>query len=178
MNQAQEIDIDVVVEGCKAGNRKHQAELYKHYYRLVFSICYRYLGNSKDAEDKVNDVFIKLFGKIEKYKATGSFEGWLKRLTVNACLDALRKSKTQRMVGEINESTDIYVSVEPEAATFEIHEWVGKLPERERLVLNMYCVEGYSHKEIAEISGISAGNSRLLLHNARGILKTLIEKAG
>jgi len=174
--QNQNLNIEALVKDCASNNREAQEKMYKHFYRLVFSICYRYVGNREDAEDKVNDIFIKLFGKIKQFEHTGSFEGWLKRLTVNACLDALRKEKTQRQMGEINENNDVFIFVQPETSMKEIYNWIGKLPDRERLVLNMYCVEGYSHKEIAEMSGISAGNSRLLLHNARSILKTVMER--
>ncbi|MBZ0327785.1 MAG: sigma-70 family RNA polymerase sigma factor [Altibacter sp.] len=167
--------LDELILQCKKQNTKAQGELYQRYSSTLFSICLRYSPNYVEAEDNLQDAFLTIFKKIEQFKDKGSFEGWMKRVTVNTVLQKYRK---QRVFDISNEE-------QLEAAEEELEDQhvpldfllkiIQELPDRYRLVFSMYVLDGYSHKEIAELLGISDGTSKSNLARARGILKTKIE---
>lgn len=169
--------LDELIIQCKKQDVKAQGELYHKYSGTLFSICLRYSPNYVEAEDSLQDAFITIFKKIEQFKDKGSFEGWMKRVTVNTVLQKYRKQR----VFDIKREDQIEEEVEDEPLEDEgipldfLLKIIQELPDRYRLVFTMYVMDDYSHKEIAELLGISDGTSKSNLARARMILKKKIE---
>ena len=162
---------------CKKQDAKAQGELYSQYNRILFAICLRYSPNYADAEDNLQDAFLTIFKKIEQYNGKGSFEGWMKRVTVNTVLQKYRKQRSFEIVDEGQIEDEEEVEIESEEIPLEfLLKIVQELPDRYRLVFSMYVMDGYQHKEIAEMLGISDGTSKSNLARARMILKNKIEE--
>lgn len=161
---------------CKKHNASAQAELYKKYNGVLFAICLRYSPNFTEAEDNLQDAFITIFNKIAQYNGKGSFEGWMKRVTVNTVLQKYRKQRTFDIVDEakIEDETEVEIDKDEIPLDFLL-KIVQELPDRYRLVFSMYVLDGYQHKEIAEMLKISNGTSKSNLARARAILKSKIE---
>lgn len=164
-----------LVEGLKKQDRKCQEALYQRYFSLLMSMAMRYCENWDDAKDVVNNSFLKIFTKIDHFEGKGSFEGWMKRTVVNTALDFI-KSKKFNLV-DIDDIDAYYqdVFVENEAALLinseDILKLVQSLPDATRTVFNLYVIEGYKHKEISEMLGISEGTSHWHVLNARRLLQ-------
>lgn len=169
--------LDELIIQCKKQDATAQGELYKQYNNILFAICLRYSPNYTEAEDNLQDAFITIFKKIAQYKGKGSFEGWMKRVTVNTVLQKYRKQRTFEIVDEGQiEDEEEEVLVESEEIPLDfLLKIVQELPDRYRLVFSMYVMDGYQHKEIAEMLGISDGTSKSNLARARTILKNKIE---
>ncbi|MDX1784082.1 MAG: sigma-70 family RNA polymerase sigma factor [Aequorivita vladivostokensis] len=168
--------LDELIIQCKKQDATAQGELYKQYNRILFAICLRYSPNYTEAEDNLQDAFITIFKKIEQYNAKGSFEGWMKRVTVNTVLQKYRKQRTFEIVDEGQIEDEAEVEIESEEIPLDfLLKIVQELPDRYRLVFSMYVMDGYQHKEIAEMLGISDGTSKSNLARARMILKNKIE---
>ncbi len=168
--------LDELIIQCKKQDATAQGELYKQYNRILFAICLRYSPNYTEAEDNLQDAFITIFKKIEQYNAKGSFEGWMKRVTVNTVLQKYRKQRTFEIVDEGQIEDEAEVEIESEEIPLDVLlKIVQELPDRYRLVFSMYVMDGYQHKEIAEMLGISDGTSKSNLARARMILKNKIE---
>ncbi|AFL80828.1 RNA polymerase sigma factor, sigma-70 family [Aequorivita sublithincola DSM 14238] len=168
--------LDELIIKCKKHDATAQGELYKQYNRVLFAICLRYSPNYTEAEDNLQDAFIIIFKKIEQYNGKGSFEGWMKRVTVNTVLQKYRKQKTYQIVDEGQIEDEAEVEIESEEIPLDfLLKIVQELPDRYRLVFSMYVMDGYQHKEIAEMLGISDGTSKSNLARARMILKNKIE---
>ena len=169
--------LDELILKCKQQDVQAQGELYKQYSNVLFSICLRYSPNYTEAEDNLQDAFMTIFAKIEQFKDKGSFEGWMKRITVNTVLQKYRKQKVFNIKEEANieQPDDEDVVVESEVPLDYMLKIIQELPDRYRLVFSMYVLDGYSHKEVAEMLGISDGTSKSNLARARAILKTKIE---
>src|SRR5690606_1108582 len=162
---------------CKKQDATAQGELYKQYNRILFAICLRYSPNYTEAEDNLQDAFITIFKKVEQYNGKGSFEGWMKRVTVNTVLQKYRKQRTFEIVDEGQIEDEAEVEIEDEEIPLDfLLKIVQELPDRYRLVFSMYVMDGYQHKEIAEMLGISDGTSKSNLARARMILKNKIEE--
>lgn len=168
--------LDELIQKCKKHDATAQGELYKQYSGVLFAICLRYSPNYAEAEDNLQDAFITIFKKVEQYKGKGSFEGWIKRVTVNTVLQKYRKKRTFEIVdeGQIEDNAEEEVESEEIPLDFLL-KIVQELPDRYRLVFTMYVMDGYQHKEIAEILGISDGTSKSNLARGRMILKNKIE---
>ncbi len=168
--------LDELIIQCKKQDAKAQGELYKQYNRILFAICLRYSPNYAEAEDNLQDAFIIIFKKVEQYNGKGSFEGWMKRVTVNTVLQKYRKQRSFEIVdeGQIEDEEEVEIESEEIPLDFLL-KIVQELPERYRLVFSMYVMDGYQHKEIAEMLGISDGTSKSNLARARIILKNKIE---
>tara|TARA_A100001391_G_C5020254_1_gene265621 strand:- start:475 stop:1008 length:534 start_codon:yes stop_codon:yes gene_type:complete len=170
------LTLDELIIQCKKQDATAQGELYKQYNRILFAICLRYSPNYTEAEDNLQDAFITIFKKIEQYNAKGSFEGWMKRVTVNTVLQKYRKQRTFEIVDEGQIEDEAEVEIESEEIPLDfLLKIVQELPDRYRLVFSMYVMDGYQHKEIAEMLGISDGTSKSNLARARMILKNKIE---
>jgi RNA polymerase sigma-70 factor (ECF subfamily) len=142
----------------------------------LFGVCLKYSRNTVEAEDNLQDSFITIFEKIEQYKFKGSFEGWLRRLTVNVCLQKFRKKNILNVVtDDIPDKVDINVDTEHLSLDYLLGT-IRELPERYKMVFNLYVLDDYSHKEIAELLGITIGTSKSNLSRARQILKDKIER--
>lgn len=161
---------------CKKQDAKAQGELYKQYSGVLFAICLRYSPNYAEAEDNLQDAFLTIFKKVGQYNGKGSFEGWIKRITVNTVLQKYRKQRTFEIVdeGQIEDEEDIEIEDENIPLDYLI-KIIQELPDRYRLVFTMYVMDGYKHKDIADLLRISDGTSKSNLARARMILKTKIE---
>lgn len=167
---------DELIKYCKEQNRKAQEELYQKYSAVLFGMCLKYSRNRTEAEDNLHDAFMTIFDKIGQYNHKGSFEGWMKRITVNT---VLQKYRRERYLEVINENIGDKVEVEHENKTISLSRLLGyiqELPNKYRLTFNLYVLDGYSHKEISELLGTSTGTSKSNLARARMILKEKIEK--
>ena len=168
--------LEELIQRCKEQDRKAQAQLYQQFSGVLFSICLRYSPNKTEAEDNLQDAFITIFKKIGQYTGKGSFEGWLKRVTVNTVLQKYRKQKMYDIKDEAQLEQPEEVIVETDNVPLKfLLQIIQELPERYRLVFSMYVLDGYTHKEIAEMLGISDGTSKSNLARARNILKEKVE---
>jgi RNA polymerase sigma factor (sigma-70 family) len=171
------LTLDELILKCKQQDVKAQGALYTQYASVLFSICLRYSPNYTEAEDNLQDAFITIFEKIGQFKNTGSFEGWMKRVTVNTVLQKYRKQKVFNIREEatIEQPLDEDEVIDSEVPLAFLLKCIQELPDRYRLVFSMYVLDGYAHKEIAELLEISDGTSKSNLARARGILKKKIE---
>ncbi len=169
-----------LIKACKKGDRKAQFELYKQYSRAMYNTSFRILKDSAEAEDAMQDGFLKAFQNIETYSGTVSFGAWLKKIVVNTSLDALRKRKVEfEDISELNlKIPEEETSVDDEELNLKVEkvkEAMLLLPDGYRVVLSLYLLEGYDHDEIAEIMNVSASTSRSQLARARKKLLELLE---
>lgn len=154
-----------------------QSEIYQLYADVLFGICLKYSKNYQDAEDTLQDSFLTIFDKIKQYNNKGSFEGWLKRITINTALQKYRKNAPLEIVKEIEDTEEI-VEIDFEQDEIEVGfllDLIQQLPDRYRLVFNLYVLDNYSHKEISKLLNISEGTSKSNLARARQILKKQLE---
>lgn len=170
-----------IIKGCRKQDRACQEYLYKKYYSLFLKICARYAKDMEDAEQLMNDGFLRIFTKIDSYENTGSFEGWMKRIVVNTCLDYLRSSylKTSMMMNfNINMVAEQTMSTRNDGIGKmefrELLKHIQTLPVVTRTVFNLFVFEGYSHGEIAGMLEISEGTSYWHVHQARKQLQKKI----
>ncbi|TNF45859.1 MAG: sigma-70 family RNA polymerase sigma factor [Bacteroidetes bacterium] len=165
-----------IIDQCREGNQKAQFQLYKIYYRPMFSICMRLVNNAAEAEDVMQEAFLNAFTKIESYKGEVSFGAWLKRIVINRSLDYLKKRKVK--FEEINEKTNQLPDYQMEIKEVNmevIKDAIQKLPDGYRVVLSLFLIEGYDHEEISEILGISNSNSRTQYLRAKNKLRELLK---
>ncbi len=170
------MSLEQLIHKCKINDTKAQSELYMLFSSKLFSTCLKYSKNYAEAEDNLQDAFITIFKKIAQYKNKGSFEGWLKRITINT---ALQRYRSQGVFEIINEEAieDETVSIEDNDDDVSIDfllKIIQNLPDRYRLVFNLYVLDGYSHSDIAELLKINLGTSKSNLARARQILKNKI----
>lgn len=168
------MNLDKIIKGCSKNNRKAQEELYLLYKDVLFVLCLKYCRNEDEAEDNLHNAFIEIFTGIDKYKGAGSFEGWMKRITINKAIDSYRKT-IQLVPVKDNLPDDTEVSDNEMNVPAEyILGLVQQLPDQYRLVFSLYELDSYSHKEIAEMLAISENTSKSNLHRAKAILKQKI----
>lgn len=168
------MSLDQLIYNCQKNDTKAQSELYELFSSKLFSICLKYSRNYAEAEDNLQDSFITIFKKIKQYKNKGSFEGWLKRITINTALQRYRKQKVFDIVNE-DAIEDEEVDIDENDVSLEfLLSCIQELPDRYRLVFNLYVLDGYSHKEISEMLEINLGTSKSNLARARVILKEKI----
>ncbi|MBK7007573.1 MAG: RNA polymerase sigma factor [Saprospiraceae bacterium] len=166
-----------LVDRCKKRDALGQKELYDLYKTTLFGICRRYLHSIEDAEDVLTESFVKIFTKLDDYKGEGSFEGWIKKITVNEALMFLRKHKLHfQELDTFHLEFGEAPHYEDQLEEADIMDLFEQLPPGYRTVLNMYDVEGYKHKEIADLLGISINTSKSQLILARRKMKDLLEK--
>lgn len=168
-----------LIRACKKGNRKAQTELYLLYAKAMYNTAYRILNNVSEAEDTMQEAFIKAYNKLDTYSETVSFGAWLKKIVINTALDTLRKRKV--FFENIEQHTDIQYNEhgsDEEKITFEalkIRQAIQLLSHGYRIILSLYLLEGYDHDEISEILGISASTSRSQLARAKKKLLSILE---
>ncbi len=167
-----------LIAGCINEDRKMQYELYQRYASKMFGVCLRYTGNPEEAEDVLQESFIKVFKKVGSFRSEGSFEGWVRRIFVNTAIEHFRRKNYMQPVTEKEENSveGKYISVLDKLAEKDIISLVQKLSPGYRTVFNMYVVEGYTHKQIAEMLGISEGTSKSQLSRAKIILQEMVNK--
>jgi RNA polymerase sigma factor (sigma-70 family) len=173
----QSISESDLLEGCRRGDRKMQQELYNRFAPKMYGVCLRYASNAEEAEDILQEGFIKIFNKISSYRGEGSFEGWIRRIFVNTAIEHFRKKTYMQPITETEENTveGKYLSVLDSLAEKDIVRLVQQLSPGYRTVFNMYVVEGYTHKQIADMLGISEGTSKSQLSRAKLILQDLVK---
>ncbi|WP_294821345.1 sigma-70 family RNA polymerase sigma factor [uncultured Flavobacterium sp.] len=167
--------LDELIKDCQRDSIKAQEQLYRLFAPKLFSVCLKYSRNYEDAQDNLQDGFLLIFRKIGQYQFKGSFEGWAKRVMVNNVLQRYRTEGIFEIVTEnIPEETEVELDSEDVSMDF-LMSIIQALPDRYRMVFNLYVIDGYSHKEIAEMLGITDGTSKSNLARARMILKEKIE---
>ena len=164
-----------IIKRSKRGNQKAQMQLYDLYADAMFAIACRYLPNHEDAKDAMQEAFLKAFTRLEQYKAEVTFGAWLKRIVINQCLDELKKRSL--LYEEIDDATLTIVEeddsweIEVDVTKQEITQAICKLPDKYKLVLQLYLIEGYDHQEISEILSIPVQTSRTQLMRGKTKLK-------
>ncbi len=170
-------NLDEIIHKCQNNNRAAQKLLYEKFSPWLFGVCLQYCKNRTEAEDNLQEGFIKIFTKIKKFRFEGSFEGWMRRIVVNTIIESFRKKNPVYFVDSYD---NLLVADEenkedaPAYNTKELHKIIEELPPKYKLVFNLYALEGLSHQEIADILGISVGTSKSNLSRARKILKEKI----
>lgn len=170
--------IQKILKGCLRNNKLDQYQFYARYSKKMFGICLRYASSYEEAQDILQEGFIKVFQKLPSYKGNGSLEGWIKKIFVNKAIEKYRERVYHLSLDEgINDyEVDVHQNHGPAMLhTRDILNFVQGLPIQYRLVFNLYALEGYSHNEIAEILDISESTSRSNLTRARMILKNKLD---
>ena len=168
--------LEELILNCKKNDLKAQEELYKKFSGILFSVCLKYSRNYHEAEDNLQDAFITILKSIGQFKGKGSFEGWMKRITVNTVLQKYRKQRVYNLSNEEQIEEEVEIEVEDTNVPLDyLLKIVQELPDRYRLVFTMYVLDGCPHKEISEEMEISVGTSKSNLARARKILQTKIE---
>lgn len=175
-----------IISGCLENNRRSQEELFQLYYGKMLSVCLRYANDRDSAEEVLQEGFIKIFDKLEAFNYKGSFEGWMRRIMANTAIDSIRKSKKDPLLTDNDEDfkmgAEDPVVIDEELETLGLKaeiamEAINQLSPAYKAVFNLYVLEDYTHKEIAEILGISEGTSKSNLSKAKlNLQKVLKEK--
>jgi RNA polymerase sigma factor (sigma-70 family) len=168
-----------LIKGCIAGERRMQEELYRRFAPKMYAVCLRYANNADDAQDLLQEGFIKVYRNLHRFRAEGSFEGWIRRVFVNTSIEHFRKKSTRlSMVTDKEENTieDADITALHRLAEKDIINIIQELSPGYRTVFNLYVVEGYSHKEIGDLLGISEGTSKSQLARAKGVLQKKISQ--
>lgn len=171
-----------LIKDCINRNRRSEYELYKLTYSYLMSICVRYTRNQDLAREILNVGFLKILNKLDKYKEEIPFKAWIRRIMINTLIDEYRKNKKQsEVIDYVEEYYDNSEYAELNSAldrinTAKIHELITKLPPMAQQVFNLFVVDGYSHKEIAEMLSIEEGTSKWHLNSARTKLKEMLEQ--
>lgn len=170
---------DELIEACKREDRRAQKLLYERFSPVMFGVCRRYVKSAHDAEDVLVEAFFKVLTNIEQYKSKGSFEGWIRRIVVNESLMFLRKRHNFRLTVEINEiDRPAPATVQQQLVADDIMQLIDQLPTGYRTVFNLYVLEGYKHREIAALLGISINTSKSQLILAKKKMQHLLADSG
>ena len=170
------MSLEQLIFKCKKNDAQAQSQLYKLFAGKLFSLCLKYSKNYAEAQDNLQDAFVTIFNKISQYNNKGSLEGWMKRITINTALQRYRSVGVFDIVNE-EQIEDVYIEIEDDSLGMDyLLSIIQELPDRYRLVFNLYALDDYSHKEIAEMLDISTGTSKSNLVRARLILKEKIEQ--
>ena len=166
-----------LIKGCIEENPEMQKLLYDRFSSKMYGVCLRYTENTEDANDVMQEGFIKVYKSLPKFRGEGSFEGWIRRIFINTSIEHFRKKVKLYNVNEVHENTieDAELDALDSLATKDILNIINELSPGYKQVFNMHVVEGYSHKEIADILGITEGTSKSQLARAKGALKKIIE---
>ena len=164
-----------LIENCLKGDKKSQYLLVKQYSSMMMSICRRYARDQSMAKDILQEALILVFKHLDKFEHKGSFEGWMKRIVINTALQTYRQKNVLNLVEE-NYPDEVEVDIDENEISLDfLLNIIQELPERYRLVFNLYVLDGYSHKEISDLLHIAEGTSKSNLSRARLILKDKVE---
>lgn len=170
------IDISII-NACKQNNVIAQRELYNKYSAVYFGICYRYALCKEDAEDMLQEGFIRIFRGIDEYRNNGSFEAWMKKIIVNTCINYVQKNK--KFLSQVQIENAHHISIKQESIASKL---LGKqvmaclmqMPIGYRTIINLYAIEGYTHREIASLLDIDEGTSRSQYIRGKQILENIL----
>ena len=170
----------MIIDACMRGESWARKRVYEIYAPTMMSLCIRYVDDRETAQDLLQDGFVKVFTKINKYSNIGSFAGWIHRIFVTTSLEYLRKADALRSAVDIagydEQIEDVDVSVLDKLTTDDLMRCVEQLSPGYRVVFNMYAIEGYSHREIAEALGISEATSKSQFLRARNVLQKSVKQ--
>jgi RNA polymerase sigma-70 factor (ECF subfamily) len=168
-----------LIDKCRKGDNRAQYRLYKLYVKAMYNICIRMLPNRIDAEDVLQDAFVKAFKNLSRFKGESTFGAWLKRIVINQCIDQVKKSKRMfiefdgiEIADESEDELDMMDLPKPEI----VHQAIKDLPEGARVVFNLFMLEGYKHKEISEMLNISESTSKSQYQRARTLLQDKLKE--
>lgn len=171
-----------IIEGCKKNDRNSQRLLFELYSNKMMGVCQRYCNNKEVARDLVHDGFIKVFTKFSGFKGDSSVETWMTRIFINTCLSHLKKSENRQVFMDIDENIHSikddneygdeseFTEIVKNMPVSRIFDYINSLPEKYKIVLNMYSVDGFTHQQISETLGIQVGSSKSRLSRARTML--------
>lgn len=170
---------DIMLSGCLANIAASQEALYSHFSPRMLGVCYRFAKNREDAEDMLQEGFIKVFSQIHQYRSEGSLEGWIRRIIVHTCINVLKKNKKFSDSVDLAYAHGIGIREESIPAVVqakEVVECIRLLPLGYRTVLNLYAIEGFSHKEIGHLLDIEESTSRSQYTRAKAMLEDILVK--
>lgn len=168
---------EAILKGCLENDATAQRELYNKFSPKMLSVCYRFAHNREDAEDMLQEGFIKVFTQIHSFENRGAFEGWIRRIIVHTCINILKKNKKFNESVDIIHATGLQVREETVPSVIQakqVVECIRMLPIGYRTVLNLYAIEGYSHREIARMLGIEESTSRSQYTRAKAMLEDIL----
>jgi len=167
-----------IIEGCKKGKSRYQEELYRMLAPKMYGLCLKYANDKDDAKDIMQDGFIKVFQKIDQFGSKGSFEGWVRRIMINTALEKYRSQVTMYSLDEKMPLSDegVNSTIFDEMSAEDLLALIHELTPKYRMVFNLYAIEGFNHKEIGEMLGISEGTSKSNLSRARIILQEKVRE--
>jgi RNA polymerase sigma factor (sigma-70 family) len=182
MSKLQEINKDFMTEeamlrGCIKNDASAQQELYHYYSPKMLSVCYRYAKNREDAEDMLQEGFIKVFMQIRQFQNRGALEGWIRKIMVHTCINSLKKNKKFSESVDIIYANSIHVREDAIPSILQakqVVECIRLLPMGYKTVLNLYAIEGYSHKEIGDMLDIEESTSRSQYTRAKAMLEDIL----
>jgi RNA polymerase sigma-70 factor (ECF subfamily) len=175
------MDDETLIKACVSGNEKAQFQLFEQFAPKMMAVCLRYAENREMAEDVLQESFVKVFKNLKKFTNEGSLDGWIRRIMVNTSLDAIRKNKKRKFDSQIESISYLAPQndfIEESLMAEDLMLIINQMPEGYKLVFNLYAIEGYSHKEIAETLGISENTSKSQYSRARAYLREILEKKG
>ena len=167
-----------LINGCKKGDRRSQQLLYETYARKMMGVCLRYVNDRETARDVVQDGFVKVFTSMDSYEGHGSFEGWMRKIFVNQALEHLRKNDVLRDADDLEGTSQTVCaegSVLADLSAADLMRLVQELPDGFRVVFNLFGIEGYSHKEISQMLGITESTSRSQYTRAKQLLQRKVK---
>ena len=170
--------LDILIERCKKGDRKSQELLFRRFSEAMYGICLQYASSETEAQDVLQDGFVKVFAKLDQVRDPKAFPGWIRRLMINT---ALERYRGQTIMEPLNDhpaagGKEVAYGVLEEMAADDLVRLIRSLPPKYRMVFNLYAVEGYTHREIGEMLGISEGTSKSNLSRARTLLQQKIKR--
>lgn len=169
---------DLIIEGCMNNNPAAQRELYNRYSPKMLSVCYRFALSREDAEDMLQEGFIKVFSQIHTFRNKGAFEGWIRRIIVHTCINVLKRNKkfNDNVEMEYAMQASVREAIPSILQAKQVVECIRLLPVGYRTVLNLYAIEGYSHREIADMMDIEESTSRSQYTRAKTMLELILIK--
>lgn len=165
-----------LIERCKEGRRDAQFELYRLYSRAMYNTALRMVQNQQDAEDLLQSTFIEVFMKLDTFRYESSIGAWIKRITVNKCINFLKSRRLafQELTPYNERSEDPQPEIDPDYTVERINRAIGQLPDGYRMVFSLYAMEGYDHEEIGEILGITEATSKSQYSRAKSKLRDML----
>ncbi len=173
------MDEITLAKNCIEGDQRAQQKLFEMYASKMMGVCLRYMKDQAQAEDVLQDGFVKVFTKLEKYTGNGSLEGWVRRIMVNTALDELRKTnkfKTNVSMDDVDYKVESDANALSSLLEEDLLKLIREMPDGYKTVFNMFAIEGFSHKEIAEKLGISENTSKSQYSRAKAYLRTKVEE--